>query len=361
MPYPNSLSTVTVSDTILDLGVPASGTIRFVSTVWLNSTGDATSVAAVDVTALLDGTGSFSITLPANDDPEWLPQGWSYLAVATINGKRVQGSLSLPSATPAVNLFDALVLDAPPTSGGGGGSSGPVAWSAITGKPLTFPPSAHTHAQADVTGLVPALSSKADAATVTTALAGKAAAIHTHAETDVTGLTADLAGLDARLDTLESGGGGGGASATFGRGVITSGSITTTADASFTPIAGLAFSLAAVAGDNVELSVTGLLDRGNASDNYYELVVLVGGAAVRYGSTGTSAPPVAGEGDPGIYVGSPGQRFAPVHGWPFSLTVQAGDLSGGRVTFGIAHKGNTAGKVFAEAAYPLRWRIRNDH
>jgi hypothetical protein len=359
VPYPSSLSTVTVSDTILDLGVPAAGTIRFVSTVWLNSTADATSLAAVDTTVTLDATGSFSVVLPANDDPDWLPQDWTYLVVATINGKRVQGSLALPASPSAVNLFDALVLEAPPSSGGG--SSGPVAWSAITGKPLTFPPSAHSHAQADVAGLVTALAAKADATAVTTALAGKAATVHTHAESDVTGLTTDLAGLDSRLDALEAGGGGGGTAATFARGIITTGSLTMAADAAFTPVPGLSFPIAAVAGDDVELSVTGLMDRGSGSDNYYELVVLVGGAAVRYASTGTSSPAGALEGDPGIYVGSPGQRFAPVHNWSFSLAVQAGDLSGGNVTFGIAHKGNTAGKIFAEAAYPLRWRIRNDH
>jgi hypothetical protein len=52
--------------------------------------------------------------------------------------------------------------------------------SQVSGKPATFAPSAHSHPQADITGLV------AD-------LAGKAATVHTHAESDVTGLVADLA------------------------------------------------------------------------------------------------------------------------------------------------------------------------
>ena len=37
--------------------------------------------------------------------------------------------------------------------GGGSGSGGASSWDEITGKPSAFPPSAHTHAQADVTGL----------------------------------------------------------------------------------------------------------------------------------------------------------------------------------------------------------------
>lgn len=62
------------------------------------------------------------------------------------------------------------------SGGGGGGSS---AWDDITGKPSTFPPSSHTHAISDTTGLQ-------------TALDGKAASTHSHAISDVTGLQAAL-------------------------------------------------------------------------------------------------------------------------------------------------------------------------
>jgi hypothetical protein len=46
---------------------------------------------------------------------------------------------------------------------GGPGGGGPVAWVDITGKPTTFPPEAHTHVIADVTGLQTALDGKQDA------------------------------------------------------------------------------------------------------------------------------------------------------------------------------------------------------
>lgn len=42
------------------------------------------------------------------------------------------------------------------------GGSGSSAWSAITGKPSTFPPEAHSHATSEVTGLDTALSGKQD-------------------------------------------------------------------------------------------------------------------------------------------------------------------------------------------------------
>lgn len=50
-----------------------------------------------------------------------------------------------------------------------------VLWTNVQGKPETFPPSAHTHATSDVTGL-------------DTALSGKAAAVHTHTMSDITDL-----------------------------------------------------------------------------------------------------------------------------------------------------------------------------
>lgn len=46
------------------------------------------------------------------------------------------------------------------SSGGGGGTPD---WADITGKPSTFPPSTHSHAISDVTGLQTALDGKADA------------------------------------------------------------------------------------------------------------------------------------------------------------------------------------------------------
>jgi len=46
------------------------------------------------------------------------------------------------------------------------GASGTSSWSSLTGVPATFPPSPHTHAQTDVTGLVAALNSKTALSTV---------------------------------------------------------------------------------------------------------------------------------------------------------------------------------------------------
>jgi hypothetical protein len=94
--------------------------------------------------------------------------------------------------------------------GGGGGGGGSVAWVDVTGKPSTFPPSTHSHAIGDVTGLQTALDAKAaashshaigDVTGLQTALDGKAATSHSHIIGDVTGLQTALDGKAATSHT----------------------------------------------------------------------------------------------------------------------------------------------------------------
>lgn len=330
----------------------------------------------------------------------------------------------------------------PPGGGGGGGST---AWVDITGKPATFPPSAHTQAAStisDSTTVGRAVLTAADASAgraalgaevsgaATTAVAAHVAAGDPHAQyaldTDVAlkaplasptftgtvaGITKTMVGLgsvDNTADTAKpvstaqqtalnlkadltspaltgnptaptqaalnastriattayvdsavsaGGGGGGGTAATFARGYVTSGNITPGLTAAWTPITGLAFSLAAVAGDDVEFTMNGLLDQKATS--FFDLAVLVSGSIVRYASTGTGSPSPAGEGDGATYPLN-GSALRPLNAY-FSLSVVSGDLTGGTVTFALIYKGDALGKVFASTDFPLRWRIRNDH
>lgn len=138
------------------------------------------------------------------------------------------GVIGLETDTGKIKVGDGTTAwSALPYSGGGA-----VDWATITGKPSTFAPATHSHAIADVTGLQTALDAKATpadvtaavssvidaapaaldtlnelaaalgddanfASTVTTALAGKAAATHTHVIADVTGLQTALDGKQA--------------------------------------------------------------------------------------------------------------------------------------------------------------------
>jgi len=84
-------------------------------------------------------------------------------------------------------------------NGGGSGGGGTVYWSDIVGKPLEFPPTAHTHTISDVDGLNSVLSdindSLEDAVTeaeLTPLLENKANKVHTHVISDITGLQGEL-------------------------------------------------------------------------------------------------------------------------------------------------------------------------
>ncbi|KUP31072.1 hypothetical protein AU387_15520 [Bacillus halotolerans] len=71
------------------------------------------------------------------------------------------------------------------------GATVEIKWADVTGKPSTFPPSAHTHTIANVTGLQTALDSKLTAS--------KAATQANSAATDVAGLVTDFNALLAKL------------------------------------------------------------------------------------------------------------------------------------------------------------------
>jgi len=101
--------------------------------------------------------------------------------VATLDGAGKVPTSQLP----AMGTGDMLKSTYDTDNDGIVDSAAAAPWAGITGKPSTFTPSTHTHAQSDITNLV-------------TDLAGKASTTHTHAQSDVTGLVTALAG---KVDT----------------------------------------------------------------------------------------------------------------------------------------------------------------
>lgn len=160
-------------------------------------------------------------------------------------------------------------------------------------------------------------------------------------------------------DLINTPGGGGGTAPTFTRAYITSGDYANTVDAVWTPVSGLTITIAAAVGDEVEAVYGCLLDLGVSANNFYDPCVIVGGSIVRFASTGTGTSAGANEGDPAIYPNA-GSRFRGAD-VSFGFTATSGDISGGNITFGMAHIGPGGGKVFANTNYPFRWTVRNDH
>lgn len=170
---------------------------------------------------------------------------------------------------------------------------------------------------------------------------------------DVTGLQATLDDLQAQIDAIP-GGGGGGTPITITVGRIVSGNVTPqdTSGAVQLLTGGPTFSVAAAVGDRLEVDTNYLTERRDTA--YYDLVVIVGGAAVRYQTTGTGTATV--EGDPGMYPQQPAYQGHP-GSWAF--TVESGDRSGGNVTFGFAVKAAGVGVLFANTAFPIRYTVKN--
>jgi hypothetical protein len=341
MAYPAGLTTITVTGQVAAVADGEEAYVTFHQPVWLQGPAGAF-VPSNGQVARCDAEGEFSIVLCATDDPDWTPVDWSYAVAIYCQGAMTHGTLQLAYDGPAtVDLATAFQPDETPEPGvsyallssvagldtrvtaleAAPGGTAP-AWSSITGKPNAFPPEPHQHSQDDVTGLDVALED-----------------------------------LDDRVTALEGAPGGGGTAATITRARVVSGDVTVSADAAWTPVAGLSLAVPAVVGDNVTLDVACLISHTDSS--FYELAVLVGGSPVRYASTGTSSPAGAGEGDPSMYPLA-GSTLHPLSTF-MDLQVEGGDLSGGTVTFALMHKGSGGGKVYASTQFPFRWTARNDH
>ena len=81
----------------------------------------------------------------------------------------------------------------------------PPTWASVTGKPATFPATAHTHTSADITDFasaVVAVSPPVDWSSLTGKPATFAPSAHTHLKGEITGLNADLAALTASDTSL---------------------------------------------------------------------------------------------------------------------------------------------------------------
>lgn len=329
---------------------------EFIRPGWLVSAADDAIESARVIYADVADDGSFTVNLPATDQPGYVPTGWTYRVILTCGNRRTVGTLAVPYNSGGFDLADRINLDDPPETGdtyvtlgmrgaangvaaldGTGkvpaaqlpaASGGAPAWSEVTGKPEEFPPADHTHAIVDVSLLSASL---LDIAT-------------------------DVDVLDTRVTALEDApGGGGGSTITINQDInTTAGNIVPQAAAAWAAVTGgPTISIAAAVGDYVALDVLGSLVKA-LSNTFLELCVLVGGAPVRYGSTGTATP--ATEGDPAFYADV---NFTK-HGLGMGLVVAPGDLSGGTVTFGFATKGvGTGTTIYSSTDYPLRWRAMN--
>jgi hypothetical protein len=367
MAFPAGMTLITVTGRAVTIDDAPVEAVLFTCDRWLTGPAADTIVAPFKIHATPDLDGDFTVQLPATNDPAWTPQGWSYDVRITRGAKHVWGALTVPydggtfDLADRVNLDDVAALDVDtyvtlamrgtangvaaldgtgkvPAAQLPASAGGDPAWSEITGKPEEFPPSDHTHAIADVTGLQTSLNAKANTV-------------------QLDDLADDVAALDVRVTALEEApGGGGGTTMQVRRAIVTSGSLTAqnTSGGWAVLTGGPTLTIPAVAGDYISAEIMGVLIQPN-SGTFYELAV-INGTPVRYGSTGTSTPAV--EGDPALY---PDAAFQGRGGPVLDFVAQAGDINAGNITIGIAVNSTASGSrtLYASAAFPLRWRVIN--
>ncbi|MGI6245179.1 MAG: hypothetical protein ACOYJQ_05365 [Pseudochelatococcus sp.] len=145
-----------------------------------NSTRLATTAFVAAAVAAGSGGGGSPAWSDVTGKPDAFPPAAHGHAIADVTGLTDALAAKAPLASPAftgeptaptaeagtnsTRLATTAFVAAAVAAGSGGGGS--LAWSDITGKPDAFPPAAHGHAIADVTGLTDALAAKADAAAI---------------------------------------------------------------------------------------------------------------------------------------------------------------------------------------------------
>lgn len=118
MALPASVTTITVTGQYLDAtGAAVRGSVTFTLDQSLLVAGASAFITATDYTVPLDATGSFSVALPATNDPDVAPSGFTWEVRENFDGGRTY-PISLPTnLAPAVDLSTlAPALPAPITT-----------------------------------------------------------------------------------------------------------------------------------------------------------------------------------------------------------------------------------------------------
>jgi hypothetical protein len=118
MAFPAGLTLVTVA---VQCDLPpsggATGMVQFTSPTPLVGPTDNSIVPPFTVSAALSATGSATVQLPATNDPDWTPQGWTYAVRVQAGSQDFRGTLQLDYQTTSVQLADLIQVDGAATVG----------------------------------------------------------------------------------------------------------------------------------------------------------------------------------------------------------------------------------------------------
>lgn len=87
MPLPGNLTTVTVTGKYVDAsGAAVRGSVTFTLDTPLLDAGASTYIIETDYTVALDANGAFSVALPATNDVDVTPTGWTWTLTPNFDG-----------------------------------------------------------------------------------------------------------------------------------------------------------------------------------------------------------------------------------------------------------------------------------
>lgn len=92
---------ITVSGTFLKTdNTPESGTITFRAKQLVLDSDSASIMAPGPISDVLDGAGSFSVSLPSTNDPDWTPVGWTYEVTVSLSQSFTKYNIQVPYDAP---------------------------------------------------------------------------------------------------------------------------------------------------------------------------------------------------------------------------------------------------------------------
>lgn len=366
MPLPDSVATATVNATFVDAsGATRSGTVTFRpnTRVTVGSTGITVDPVIVE---LIDG--KMTATIAATDDPDLSPSGWAYTIIVEAGRTRFSQTSFVPAAGSPHDLFDLIpVSPVDPVSPDVKSVNG-ILPNPTTGNVDLGPISAPVTSVAGKTGAVTLVKADVGLANVDNtsdaakplsaadiaALAGKSdtghnhtgtysPVGHTHAQADVTGL---VTGLAAKQDDL-----------TFVQAYLSAGNVNlNTATSSWAVLSGSpTLSIPAAVGDRIGFDAS--IGRQANSNLYMDIGVVVSGTIRRWlGNGSTVTPDASYEGDIALY-----HTNVPARSGERRFVVTSNDLDGSNVVFAIVARsiGSGSALVLMSTANPGYWQATN--
>lgn len=119
MALPINYDTVTVKGRFVYLdGSPARGVIRFTGKVPAISAATQTIIVPATITATLDADGQFSVALPATNDPDIQPNGWTYSVSEELSNGGGRGyEIDVPLSSQSFGIDLSEVAPVAPSAG----------------------------------------------------------------------------------------------------------------------------------------------------------------------------------------------------------------------------------------------------